>query len=45
MRAWHLESTDHLTRLHLIADRGARIPAGRTGATKPGPGNITVLVP
>lgn len=33
----HLES--------VIADRGARIPAGRTGATKPGPGNITVLVP
>ena len=33
----HLES--------VIADHGAEIPAGRTGQTKPGPGNITVLVP
>ncbi|GAB3703017.1 glucose-1-phosphate adenylyltransferase family protein [Corynebacterium nasicanis] len=32
----HLES--------VIADHGAEIPAGRTGQTKPGPGNITVLV-
>ena len=27
----------------VIGDRGAHVPAGRTGATKPGPGNITVL--
>ncbi|HKM25342.1 MAG TPA: glucose-1-phosphate adenylyltransferase, partial [Corynebacterium sp.] len=33
----HLES--------VIADHGATIPTGRTGRTKPGPGNITVLVP
>jgi len=33
----HLES--------VIADHGATIPTGRTGQTKPGPGNITVLVP
>ena len=33
----HLES--------VIADHGAHIPGGRTGETKPGPGNITVLVP
>lgn len=32
----HLES--------VIADHGAEIPTGRTGQTKPGPGNITVLV-
>lgn len=32
----HLES--------VIADHGAVIPTGRTGRTKPGPGNITVLV-
>lgn len=32
----HLES--------VIVDRGAAVPAGRTGVTKPGPGNITVLV-
>ena len=31
----HLES--------VIADTGAQVGAGRTGATKPGPGNITVL--
>ena len=29
----------------VIADVGAEIPAGATGQTKPGPGNITVLVP
>jgi glucose-1-phosphate adenylyltransferase len=29
----------------VIADVGAEIPAGRSGRTKPGPGNITVLVP
>lgn len=28
----------------VIADHGVTIPAGRTGETKPGPGNITVLV-
>ncbi|MDO5512213.1 glucose-1-phosphate adenylyltransferase family protein [Corynebacterium sp.] len=33
----HLES--------VIADHGAVIPTGTTGRTKPGPGNITVLVP
>lgn len=27
----------------VVADVGARIPRGRTGRTKPGPGNITVL--
>lgn len=27
----------------VIADRGAHVPDGSTGATKPGPGNITVL--
>ncbi len=32
----HLES--------VIADHGATIPVGRTGETKPGPGNITVIV-
>ena len=29
----------------VIADVGAEIPVGRSGRTKPGPGNITVLVP
>jgi glucose-1-phosphate adenylyltransferase len=29
----------------VIADVGAHIPAGRTGQTRPGPGNITVLTP
>ena len=29
----------------MIADVGAEIPTGQTGQTKPGPGNITVLVP
>ena len=29
----------------VIADVGAEIPPGNTGQTKPGPGNITVLVP
>ncbi|HEY4614779.1 MAG TPA: sugar phosphate nucleotidyltransferase, partial [Citricoccus sp.] len=29
----------------VIADVGAEIPTGRSGRTKPGPGNITVLVP
>lgn len=29
----------------VIADVGAEIPTGQTGQTKPGPGNITVLVP
>jgi glucose-1-phosphate adenylyltransferase len=29
----------------VIADVGAEIPAGRSGQTKPGPGNITVLTP
>ncbi|SIJ98524.1 Probable glucose-1-phosphate adenylyltransferase [Mycobacteroides abscessus subsp. abscessus] len=29
----------------VIADVFAEIPAGQTGKTKPGPGNITVLVP
>lgn len=33
----HLES--------VIVGRGAEIPPGNTGVTKPGPGNITVLVP
>lgn len=28
----------------VIADHGVTIPTGRTGETKPGPGNITVLV-
>ncbi|WP_233126051.1 hypothetical protein [Rothia sp. ND6WE1A] len=29
----------------VIADVFAEIPVGQTGKTKPGPGNITVLVP
>ncbi len=29
----------------VVADVGAEIPAERTGESKPGPGNITVLVP
>ncbi|XNZ00351.1 glucose-1-phosphate adenylyltransferase family protein [Micrococcus luteus] len=29
----------------VIADVGAHVPTGRTGQTKPGPGNITVLTP